>query len=139
MIAEHADRYELQLGGFRVTRWAVDFALTLYLDKPRAETKEPRLDAEIRVEGRFSYENANSRIEIDPQHEPAALAPILALRGQCLESATVTKAGELELRFQNGARIRVYSGTKYEAWTLNAPGGVLIVGGVNGMVSIFRP
>lgn len=138
MVREHAGGYDLELAGFTVNICAVDFAFTLHVLRP-LNTVPHQEHAQLRIEAPFECGVEGATSFLTPGHDPVGLAPALGLLFHIVELATVDPAGVLEMTFSGPASLRVPPEPNYEAWTLNAPGNVLVVSGPGGLVSVFRP
>lgn len=136
MVHEHAGGYDLALAGFTVNVCAVDLAFTLHFLRPLNITPQQEA-ARLRIEGAFAYTADGTTSLLEPGPDPTALCPALGLLWRTVESAAVDAKGVLELTFSGQARLRVPPDPRFEAWTLNAPGNVLIVSGPGGAVTTF--
>jgi len=117
------------LAGFVVTQCLFDYGLSLVLSRgPQS--------ALLRIEGLFKLK-LDGDWEIDPSGDRSSLCPSLKLFKRTIESAALLGTRELELVFSGDARLSVYGGREYEAWTLNLPDGTLVVSGTDGEVSVF--
>jgi len=120
----------LKLAGFEVTQCMVDRALSLAL-------RRGDQSAVLRIEGSFRLK-LGQEWELDASGDRLSLCPSLQLFGRVIESANLLGTGELEVVLSGDARLLLYSGREYEAWTLSLPNNTLIVSGAEGGVSVFR-
>jgi hypothetical protein len=83
---------------------------------------------------------AGQRHALNPQADDGlALAPILGTRRRTVGKGAAFKDGRLVLEIDDGSRIEVPAGLKYEPWNLTGPGGLLIVSVPGGDLSIWLP
>jgi hypothetical protein len=130
VIAESADRYDLDLNGHKVTQCLVDFAITLELER-----RGQRIT--VRVEGPFTLSAAGETHELSAEARPRELGPALELSRRSIRAAVVHKTGDLELTFDDDSVLRVPSDPQYEAWTLTVTDGPIIVSGPGGKLTFF--
>ena len=70
--------------------------------------------------------------EIDTHH-------VAKLMGRVVAVAEADEGGELRIDFQDGARVLAAADEDYEAWTLAGPGGLKVVSGPGGGLSVWSP
>lgn len=114
-LERDGDALVLPCEGLRVSQIRVDYAFGLEL----AEDQECATDTpwRFRINTEFSYySGANDSVQIDPEGDPAAVAPALAVRHKTLVRGRVHRDGRLVLTFADGAVIDVPADDRYEAW-----------------------
>jgi hypothetical protein len=129
--SEEALKQVAGLAGYRVNQCIVDHALSLAL-------RRGEQSALLRIEASFLL-RLEREWEVDASTGPSAFCPGLGLFGRTIESATLARTGQLELAVSGGGFLRVDGGREYEAWSLSMPDRTLVVSGVDGEVSVFRP
>lgn len=105
--------------GQEVSRICVDYAVTL-------QTAD---GAELRIETGFAVaaSGAEPIVAVEPEHLGSAGAQVLALIRRRLVAAAIHDSGRLELRFEGDARLLCEPNENFEAWTLSAPDGEIVV------------
>jgi hypothetical protein len=112
------DRWVVPVSGPPIV--LVDFAVTLQFTFG--------FEVVIRIENVFTYRDPSGTEHVlDPEGDPVGLAPVLALARVKGREATAWLSGELEVRFENGATVRVGPGDKYESWQLAGDRGFRLV------------
>lgn len=88
----------------------------------------------ITIESNLTVESASGVIQLIPSLETAddIAAHIEPLMHREIRSSDTDTAGRLEILFDNGTHIYVDPDEQYEAWTINGPGGRLVVSGPGG-------
>lgn len=81
---------------------------------------------EVVIESPFRLLTADADSELDPE-DRVHLGPLLDMYPDRLEDVGVEADGELRLRFQSGAEIRVAPDPSFESWQVNGPGTRLVV------------
>ncbi len=131
-LSESSEGYELDIGGLELGLCLIDFGFTMQFG-----TGEERVS--LRIEGPFSCSLGRDRRVLHAETDPGGLGPALKLLHVEAKRGTVSKDGDLTIDFSDGTRLEVIHDEHYEAWTLNDSGGLTIVAGPNGRLSIFRP
>lgn len=130
-LSEQADRWTLQVGGAAITRVCFDWAVSLTVGTTGAAL-------EIRIEQPFSLvDTEGTRIILDPERDPAELAPVLHICRIGTVRLEAMKAGSLELELVNGSILNVPPVRDYEAWTLAGPKGLKLVCMPGGKVAVW--
>jgi hypothetical protein len=130
VITDAADRYEVDLEGYKVMECAADLAFTLEL-----AGRNQRVT--VRLTGTFSLTRGGETYRLDAESRPHELGPALELSRTSVRKAVVRKTGELEMEFSDGSNLRVMSDPDYEAWTLTFTNGPIIVSGPGGKLTLF--
>jgi len=128
--AEEADRYVIPIGGRPVSRIYLDgrFGLCFYSGGPTTE---------ISIGSRMRFVEQEQSSIADPQ-EPATLVPVLRLFGRRVTSAYAFKDGSLRVEFQDGSRLEVDPGEKFEPWEVSAQDGLKIVSTPGGGIAFWQ-
>jgi len=138
-LHDNGDYYEYDLGPaiVRVGQLVIDAALTLELVSPEIA---PDLRVSIRVGGQFRCTDSDGvASEFDPERNREGLGPVLGLWTAHVSGIRIGKSGALVVTFADDRTLMVRPDPKFEAWTLNDDEGLLVVGGPEDRVSIFRP
>jgi hypothetical protein len=133
-VVERPDRWVMNLGGWVVTRCAIDYAFTLGVSKGKELVS-------VRIGGCFVLNAGEEEQVLDPERgAPVSLCPALRILHQTVDSALAYKDGTLGLRFSDGTRITAPPGIEHEAWeAAGGEGGLLIVSLPGGGVSVWKP
>lgn len=132
-FVEAADRWLVPVAGRSVTQCRLDYAFTLVVADESAGSFE------IRIEQPFVVTSRGDEVVLDPEGEPARMAPALGLLRQDIEQAAAFKDGRLELSFTDGGVLSVPVGEDYEAWSIVGPAGLRIVSLPGGELAIWSP
>lgn len=132
-FVEAADRWLVPVAGRSVTQCRLDYAFTLVVADESAGSFE------IRIEQPFMVTSGAGEVVLDPEGEPARMAPALGLLHQAIEQAVAFKDGRLELSFTDGGVLSVPVGEDYEAWNIVGPAGLRIVSLPGGELAIWSP
>jgi uncharacterized protein DUF6188 len=93
----------------------------------------------IVIESPFRFKIHGDSFSLSPDEEPdAARQPLRQLIGHTIEEATADAAGALHVIFEGGAQLTVEPDAAYEAWSVSAPDGALIVSTPGGKVAIWK-
>jgi hypothetical protein len=93
----------------------------------------------IVIESPFRLDIHGDSYSLSPEEEPdAALQPLRQLVGHTIEEATADAAGALHVIFDGGSRLTVEPDAAYEAWSVSAPDGALVVSTVGGKLAIWK-
>src|SRR5258708_2957911 len=127
---EEADRYVIPIAGRPVSRCYLDsgFGILFYSGGPKTE---------IRIESRIRFVKAGSQSVSDLQ-EPASLVPLLGLFGRVVTGAYAFKNGSLRVDFEDGSRIEVDPGERFEPWEVSAEDGLKIVSTPGGDIAFWQ-
>lgn len=128
-FVETADGWAFSPTGARVTRLCVDRGLLLYIASNDAML-------EVRLNGPFCFDNAEDRLDIDPDDD-VALAPVLSLSRAVAVDLRVSQEGCLVITFGEGRVISVPASDDYEAWWVTGPGDVRFVSDPGGGVTAW--
>ncbi|WP_143174208.1 DUF6188 family protein [Streptoalloteichus hindustanus] len=115
----------------RITELRFDWAVTLVISGTTG-TYEVRLEREVRLGARHGEVRT-----IDPEGEPASLAPLLGLLRAEVEEIRVFSDGRLRLAFPGGTVLEVRPDNDFEAWTLTGTSGLLFVAVPGGGVAVW--
>jgi hypothetical protein len=93
----------------------------------------------IVIESPFRLDIDGDSFALSPEQEPdTALQPLRQLVGRTIEEATAEAAGTLHVIFEGGARLTVEPDAAYEAWSVSAPDGALVVSSAGGKLAIWK-
>jgi hypothetical protein len=93
---------------------------------------------EVRVESHFTLRIDGLDREIEPGRDADAPA-VAQLSGQVVSLARADDTGGLRIEFVGGARLLAMPDSNFEAWTLAGPGGLKVVCGPGGELSVWSP
>ena len=94
----------------------------------------------IVIESPFRLDTHGDSYSLSPEDEPdAALQALRQLVGHTIEEATADAAGTLDVIFDGGSRLTVEPDAAYEAWSVSAPDGALVVSTPGGKLAIWKP
>lgn len=132
-MMEEDDLWVLPLVARRVSQCRFDYAFTIVLD-------EPGTAFEIRIEEPFEFTAADGGqpVTLDPEAEPVAMAPALAILHRVIDRSVAYKDGRLRIGFAGGGELCVPSGESFEAWTLVGPEGLQVVSLPAGQLAIWN-
>jgi|tagenome__1003787_1003787.scaffolds.fasta_scaffold20233687_2 hypothetical protein len=93
---------------------------------------------EVRIEVPFILRVDGVDREIEPGRD--ADAPTVAqLSGEVVSLARADDSGGLRIEFVDGARVVATADSTFEAWTVAGPGGLKVVCGPGGELSVWSP
>jgi Family of unknown function (DUF6188) len=93
---------------------------------------------EVRVEAPFTLRVDGLDRQIEPGRDTDA--PALAqLSGQVVSLARADDSGSLRIEFADGAQLLAMPDSTFEAWTVAGPGGLKVVCGPGGQLSVWSP
>jgi hypothetical protein len=84
-------------------------------------------DMILRISGAIHFAASGSHTDVEPEGEPAQLAPLLAVRSKRVTDATLTEAGAITVTLTDDIVIAVEPSPTFEAWELSGPDGTLVV------------
>lgn len=121
-LKEFHDHWVLPLEDQTVVQCRLDYGFVLVLGGPDGYF-------EIRIGEAFEYSarSGDRASAFNPEGDPAAMGPALAVLRQSVRRARAFKDGRLEIEFSNGGELRVPFGEEFEAWDLVGPGGLRLV------------
>jgi hypothetical protein len=93
---------------------------------------------EVRIETPFTLRIDGLDREIEPGRDGDAPA-VTQLSGQIVSLARVDGSGGLRIEFAGGARLLAEPDSDFEAWTVTGPGGLKVVCGPGGEISVWSP
>ena len=93
---------------------------------------------EVRVEVPFTLRVDGLDREIEPGRDTDAPA-VAQLSGQVVSLALADDSGGLRIEFAGGARLLAMPDSNFEAWTVAGPGGLKVVCGPGGELSVWSP
>ena len=93
---------------------------------------------EVRVESRFTLRIDGLDREIEPGRDADASA-VAQLSGRVVSAARADDAGGLWIEFGGEVRLTAEPDSDFEAWTLAGPGGLKVVCGPGGELSVWSP
>jgi hypothetical protein len=93
---------------------------------------------EVRVETPFTLRIDGVDRTIEPGRDGDAPA-VAQLSGQVVSLARADDSGGLRIDFAGGARLLAVPDSNYEAWTVAGPGGLKVVCGPGGELSVWSP
>lgn len=126
-LTDTPEEHRWSLRDHRVTQLAVD------LRSVRFQTWTLEASAEIRLGAPFTYaepDGLERRLNLD---DPALLSPLLSLLGRSIDILTITRRGQLFIRFGDGSSIAIEPHPRLEAWEIQ--GG----GALEGLVYLCQP
>jgi len=116
-----AGEYILSFENLEVTLLQIGFQFTLNF----WETDDYFVD--IDIDSQFIFMSGSDILEINPEEYPLAIAPVLVVLHQKLESITIMKSGLLNIVFSNQMKISVPPNEMYEAWSVSGPNGFRVI------------
>jgi hypothetical protein len=133
LMTEHDDRYTLAVPGGQVTQLRFDWAITLIISAP------PQDQGFIaRISGHLALTTPEgATTELEPEGDPAALAPLLRLARLGVTRTDCFKDGRLHLEFTDGTLLTVPSDPDYEPWEIAEPTGAKIVSTPGGELAVW--
>jgi hypothetical protein len=130
-VIEHDDYWLVApLAAKAVTRCFVDHAFGI-------ECWDSERETTIRIEGNFVYKANGTEYRLSPE-QPTALGPTLSTLHKIVHSARVYKDGCLEVNFADGSSLSVKPDSEYEAWEIVGSGGLRMVCGPGGRLSLWQ-
>lgn len=130
-----------------VTQVRLDYAFTLVVEPERFIPPDGvvvlelgrAVAFELRIQESFVLGRCGEEFTFDPEGEPMAIAPALALSRQDIEQAVAFKDGSLRAIFSDGGVLRVPGGEKYEPWQIVGPAGFMLVSLPGGDLAVWSP
>ena len=134
-LVDAADRWVVPMAGLPVTQCRLDYAFTIIIGD------EPGASFQVCVEQPFMARMAGRGDELllDPEGDPAEMAPALGVLHRRVEQAIAFKDGRLELLLGDGSVLEVPAGEDYEPWNIVGPSGLRIVSLPGGGLAIWSP
>jgi hypothetical protein len=128
-LAEHDDRWIMNLRGLAVTEIGVSYQLSLCLDS----------DARVVLGCPFKLTqgvgDGRQDVILDPGRQDVAAA--LGLFGATVLSAVAFKSGSMRLVLDNGCHLNSRPDPSFEAWEVLGPGGWRIVSMPGGKLAVW--
>ncbi|MFJ4091844.1 DUF6188 family protein [Kitasatospora sp. NPDC089913] len=128
-LAEHEDRWIMNLRGLAVTRISVGHQLFLHLDS------DARVDLGCPFKLTRPVGEGRQDVLLDPGRQDVAAA--LGLFGAKVLSAVAFKTGSLRLLLDNGFRLTSKADPLFEAWEVLGPGGWRIISMPGGKLAVW--
>ncbi|MFF8775454.1 DUF6188 family protein [Kitasatospora sp. NPDC015120] len=128
-MAEHEDRWIMNLRGQAVTRISIDYKLTLLLDS------DARVVLGCPFELTQSAKGTREPVVLDPGRQDVVAA--LGLFGAKVLSAVAFKTGSMRLVFDNGCHLNSRAHPDFEAWEVLGPGGWRIIARPGGGLAVW--
>jgi Family of unknown function (DUF6188) len=132
VLTEEHDRWIVPMAGATVEMCKLDYAFTLVATASGSST-------EVRLEQPFELQSASDEtaLTLDPESDPAALAPALRVLHQVVTHAFAFKDGRLELMVGD---IMICAGVSrsYEAWSITGPDGLRVVSLPGGSLAVWK-
>ncbi|MFE6871661.1 DUF6188 family protein [Kitasatospora sp. NPDC057692] len=130
-LAEHEDRWIMNLRGLAVTQISVGYHLFLHLDS------DARVDLGCPFKLTQALGEGRQEVLLDPGKQDVAAA--LGLFGAKVLSAVAFKTGSLRLVFDNGCHLTSQADPSFEAWEVEAlgPGGWRIISTAGGKLAVW--
>jgi hypothetical protein len=120
-LKEHDDRWTLVNSEAKVSRVAIDWAVSLTVEADSAKF-------EIRIESEFHLTTPEGQsITLNPEGNPFGLAPILGLVRHDVTRVDAFKDGRLEVGFANEALLSVAESDDFEPWAISGQDRMRIV------------
>jgi hypothetical protein len=91
---------------------------------------------EVRVETRFTLRIDGVDQEVEPGRDSDA-AVVTRLSGRTVSVARADDSGRLRIEFAGGERLLAEPDDDFEAWTVAGPGGLKVVCGPGGELSVW--
>lgn len=91
----------------------------------------------LRLESPVVVGTPANEFHLNPEDTTADFGPLRDLVG-CRVTESTADSGVLEVRFENGCRLRVDPDDSYEAWTLAGPRGMKVVCMPGGELAVWR-
>jgi hypothetical protein len=131
LLAEHEDRWIMNLRGLPVTEICVGYHLILHLDS------DARVDLGCPFKLTQGVGDGLQDVFLDPGRQDVAAA--LGLFGAKVLSAVAFKTGSLRLVFDNGCHLNSRADQSFEAWDVEAlgPGGWRIIAMPGGKLAVW--
>jgi hypothetical protein len=130
LILKTADQWRFEIPPGVTARVLIDWAVTVQVLVPGGAI-------EVRIEKPIVITDATGSTEVNPEGDPRLLGPALAVARSAVESVTAFMDGRLEIVFEGAVVWRVSPSPRFEAWTINSPDGVLLVGLPGGSVATW--
>ena len=126
-MAEHDDRWIMNLRGLAVTEIGISYQLSLCLGS----------DARVVLGSPFTLTQGDGRQDVilDPGRQDVAAA--LGLFGAKVLSAVAFKSGSMRLVLDNGWHLNSRADPSFEAWEVLGPGGWRIVSMPGGELAVW--
>jgi hypothetical protein len=130
LLVDAGNHWKLNLEGGSVDRCCFDYGVTFILSNGA-------LSCELRIERPFTIVVPGWGIHrVDPD-EAVDLEQALSLLRRKVDSATVTKEGDLKLHLGDRTTLQVAPDENFEAWTLTASTGARLVCLPGGEVAVW--
>ncbi len=130
-LIEHKDHWVIPLEGQTVSRCFLDTAFGI-------EFWENGSEITLRIEGGFLFKENGEEHKLYPD-QPAALGPALSVFQKEVCHSIAGKEGRLYIEFSDGSRLSVAADSEYEAWEIVGSGGLRVVCGPGGRLSVWQP
>jgi hypothetical protein len=131
-LIENDDHWGVPLKGRSVSRFIVDYALTIqFLDIPGEEV-------DIRIAGEFHFKTGGKNHKLCPE-QPTTLGPIFATLAHIVDYVRAFKDGRLEVQFIENEALIVMPCAKYEAWEIVGDRSLRIVCLPRGGLAVWQP
>ena len=132
-ITESVEAWNIPVAGQQITRVCADYASVSLLASNGIY---------MNIEVPFTYLSPNgTESTLDPDGDALDLADVLRLRRLGATECLAFKDGRLEVKFEDGAQLKVPMDLEFEAWGISGPGGadgLKIVSMPGGELAIWR-
>jgi len=130
-VVELDDRWSLTSQDANVTRVCFDWGVALTIG-----SVEPQTD--IRIEQPIVLTDAGGKsIQLIPEGDPIALAPLLQIARRPLVRVEAFKDGRLEMSVANGVTLTVAPSDEFESWEITGPRDFRIVSVPGGELTVW--
>lgn len=139
-IEEKDNSWVIPVQDRSVTQCIIDYQFSIQSWRSEVQPWVPGTEGSqiyITIGGEFTFQHKNQRYIVDADENPPSVCPALAILHKQIESITIYKNGHLEVVFSEDYRIDVPPDDQYEAWDLNATGGLHIVCMPGGELAIW--
>lgn len=128
-LAEHEDRWIMNLRGLAVTKISIAYQLFLHLDS------DARVDLGCPFKLTQDVGGSRQDVVLDPGRQEVAAA--LGLFGAKVLSAVAFKTGSLRLVFDSGCHLNSQADPSFEAWEVLGPGGWRVISMPGGKLTVW--
>lgn len=130
-VVELGDRWSLSSQDAEVTRLCFDWGLVLTVGSVQPQT-------DIRIEQpAILVDQHGASIELLPDGDPVALAPMLQLLRRRLSKLEAFKDGHLRIEVAGGVALTVYPSEDFESWEITGPADFRMVCTPGGALTVW--
>jgi hypothetical protein len=128
-LAEHDDRWIMNLKGLTVVEMGISYQLSLRLDT------EARVVLGCPFKLTQVFDDDRQDVILDPGQQDVTAA--IELFGAKVLSAVASKTGSMRLVFDNGWHLNSRADPSFEAWEVLGPGGWRIISMPGGKLAVW--